>query len=196
MMSKTTLVPWTQLELVPIYNYGQPFTSIQFVPFTQMIPTLEPIDYVYRVLRPNESEQAGITAKDPLSDVGAAYHVAWGSDKERKEDSRFISTCLNLSDAEHFLKVNNQDSGHLVRIDLQNWQTENNITDVICVFDGHVREDIIINSNIIPDWETIDRFHNFANAHNEVLLVGNVPPDKINIIEYSIKSIFSNCMIP
>lgn len=129
-----------------------------------------PIYYVYRVLRPNESEQAGITAKHPSSDIGAAYHVAWGSIKAMMKDSRFISTCLNLSDAEHMLEVNNQDSGHLVRIDLQNWQTENNITDVICVFDSQVRQDIINSEN--PDLETRKRFHNFANAHNEVLLVG------------------------
>lgn len=99
------------------------------------------------------------------------------------KNSRYISTCLEQSDAEHIFNVNNQDSGHIVRIDLQNWQTENNITDVICVFDSQVRQNIINFEN--PDWLTSTRFHRFAKANNEVLLVGNVPPDKINIVVYN-----------
>lgn len=185
MMSKTTLVPFTQLELVKTYNYGQLFPSVQPVPVTYMIPILEPIDYVYRLLRPNEFKMANtyVTAKDPLSNVGAAYHVAWGSHWGNKKHSRFISTCLNLSDAEHILDVNNQYSGHIVEIDLRDWQTENNITDVICVFDSQVRQNIINSEN--PDWITSTRFHTFAEANKEVLLVGNVPPDRIKIVVYN-----------
>lgn len=183
MMSKTTLVPFTQLELVKTCNYGQLFPSVQLVPVTYMIPILEHIDYVYRLLRPNESEQSDITAKDPLSNVGAADHVAWGSHWKNKKDSRFISTCLNLSDAEHILEVNNKESGHIVEIDLRDWQTENNITDVICVFDSQVRQNIINSEN--PDWITSTRFHTFAKANKEVLLVGNVPPDRIKIVVYN-----------
>lgn len=186
-MSKTILVPYTQHELAQYQCIGQPFPSIQPVPVTYMIPISEPVDYVYRVLRPKELEKADITAKDPFSDIGVAYHVAWGSNKGMMKDSRFISTCLNLDDAEHIAGINNKDSGHIVEINLRNWKTENNITDVICVFDSQVRQNIINSEK--PDGLTEYRFHQFANAHNEVLLVGNVPSDKIKIVVYNIEDI-------
>ncbi|CAC5374939.1 unnamed protein product [Mytilus coruscus] len=171
-------------EIVVPYPDGLVPTQ-QYFPITYLTEEIELAD-VYRVLRLDEIPEIGIFARDPVSTVGAAYHVAWGSSLNKKK-SKYISTSLFLENAQRFAEINKKNTGQncqIVRIALHNWKKEQdifNLREKIDVWDIKVRNQIILVEN--PDYDTQNNFHKFAKAFNEVLLVGYVPPKYITKVQ-------------
>ncbi|CAG2245956.1 unnamed protein product [Mytilus edulis] len=137
------------------------------------VVVVTPLDgKVYRLLRPDENAECGIFAKNKLSAVSAVYHVAWGSTHENFRENQ----CLN---------------GDIVSIDVDTAQV-----DLVHVYDEGVRtrlisQELIVNPKTDP--VTIFRFNTFAEANNEVLLVGDVPASCVTVITN--KQCLPNCNI-
>lgn len=129
---------------------------------------------VYRLLRPNECVKDGISAKSKGSNVTAAYHVAWGS-TIKKLDSKYISTFRQLDDAISMSSKNQWLNGDIVSIDVDKAPVT-----VVHVWDAYVRRQLIL-EQYVTDPQTIYNFNKFAEYNNEVLLVGDVPADCIEI---------------
>ncbi|CAC5422586.1 unnamed protein product [Mytilus coruscus] len=163
-MNSTFLSPF---GLLPIATQ---LTTSVITPVYQYTP---PNGKVYRLLRPDENPQFGLYAKNVNSIVTAAYHVAWGSHYYKKMDSKYISTCLTYDNARLIEKNNNQANGPIVSIDVTR-------APVIMyhVWNAIVRQQLVEKGDDAP---TVSNFKKFAEANNEVLLVGTVPPNCVTI---------------
>ena len=123
---------------------------------------------VYRLLRPDEEAEDGIKAKSPGSQTTVFRHVLHGSGNTK---SKYISTCGSLSALQTFayksiapgkiVKISLED---LPYIDLRDWMTREKYVDP-----GSSPEDV-------------QRFHNFANKFEEVLIEHYIPPKNISYI--------------
>lgn len=104
-------------------NYPQYPTSTQhIIPNRQLsvAPAVQASPWngkVYRLLRPDEYAEYVIFAKSQNSVVSAAFHVAWGSSKHKK-NSKYISTCLNRNDALSISLKNYYKNGDIVSINV------------------------------------------------------------------------------
>lgn len=148
---------------------GLPIEELKYV------HQLTPLDgKVYRLLRPDEHAENGISAKSKLSMVSAADHVAWGS-SIYKQDSKYISVCRTFGDALALSLGNKCLNGDIVSIDVDRAPVI-----VIHVYDENVRNELIVQENVV-NLVTIWNFHTYAGAKNELLLVGDVPPDCVKI---------------
>ncbi|CAC5393424.1 unnamed protein product [Mytilus coruscus] len=132
---------------------------------------------VYILLAQDDNPEYGLSAKDyymkERSSITAAYHVAWGS-SNRRQDSKYISACLNYNDALKFSQRNQFFNGQIVSIDTDQ-------LNVLHVYDPTVRQQLNAEQNV-KDQETISKFDSFATERNEVLIVGPVPANCLTII--------------
>lgn len=126
---------------------------------------------LYRLLRDDENFHLGLSAKDPNSNVTVFNHVAYGSNG--LNNSKYISTCGSLEAVRRFASKSWY-GGKIVSI---NTDLAPGV-EVIDLRDLSVRQ-IYIPPNALD----IDKFNNFANAFEEVLLVGNIPANCIQWIE-------------
>jgi hypothetical protein len=128
---------------------------------------------LYRLLRPDENWQLGLWAKDPNSDVSVFNHVINGS--SRAFDSIYISTFGSLSAMLKLRSKSSTPGAQIVRI----------VEDNLPVFDKiDLRTSGIRSGQYIlghPQYPNalINKFNNYANTFEEVLLVGHVPPSHI-----------------
>ena len=125
---------------------------------------------LYRLLRPDEDWQLGVSAKDPNSTKSVFDHVINGS--SRGWQSKYIATCGNLKSVLTFRSKSVNRQGQIVQI------SEDNLPVVII--------DLRTSSNRSIHYlpgndsnELIDKFNNYANKFEEVLLVGDVPASHI-----------------
>ena len=124
---------------------------------------------LYRLLRPDEDWQLGLSAKDPNSTKSVFDHVINGS--SWGWEAKYIATCGSLNSVLTFRSksVNpgkivqiSEDQLQVVKIDLRTSSNRSNYYQV-----G-------FQSN-----ELINKFNNYANKFEEVLLVGDVPASHI-----------------
>lgn len=133
---------------------------------------------VYRLLRTDEYPANGLSANlkappNPLSSV--VLHVAHGSHRQ----SCFISTCGSLAHAIAFRAKNIQNgfsNGPIVKI---------NIDAGMIFYDLRTygqRQQMLVSENVNRPQDTIDKFHSFAEAFQEVLIVNHVPAGNIVVL--------------
>ena len=121
---------------------------------------------LYRLLRPDEDWQLGVSPKDPNSTKSVFGHVINGS--RWGWQSKYIATCGSLNSVLTFRSKSRNSTGQSVQIsednlpvfknDLRKWSNRKN----------HYIHDIDSN-------ESINRFNNFTRKYDEVLLIGYVP---------------------
>ncbi|XP_071129584.1 uncharacterized protein [Mytilus edulis] len=133
---------------------------------------------LYRLLRDYEFITKGLSAKQPDAKEDVATHVATGN--KRGYSSQYISTCAKLYNAESFrsLKLNSAykwDMKHIAKIDVESLKGDVKIIDLTT---NKLRIKYEINEK-----EVNEKFHKFADSHQEVLLVGIVPPSCLKLIE-------------
>ena len=121
---------------------------------------------LYRLLRPDENWQLGLSAKKLDSKTSVFVHVTKGS---YGPQSKYISTC-GSSDAVEDLKGKSKKPGKIVKINEDKLRSSGvEIIDLRC----EKTRDLYIDAGATK--ESIDKFNNFANKFEEVLLVGEVP---------------------
>ena len=133
----------------------------------QNVPSNEQLDYVYRVLRPDEDPSEGLQARDPnATDVKPSSHV------HGQRRSPFISTCATLEAAEMFAslaKEKGYQTGHLVRINIKKLKE---MADV---------EIIVLNESHFSENDA--RGRNYALKYRQVLIRGEIPAECIDVID-------------
>ena len=119
----------------------------------------------YRLLRPGESIENGLSAKDPNSKTSVFAHVTTGSYGQ----SKYISACRSEK-AVLDLKDKSKNRGTIVNIDEAKLQLNN--VEIINLKYKKTRDNYIDDN---ATEESIKTFHNYAKTFQEVLLVGHVP---------------------
>lgn len=130
------------------------------------------MDYVYRLLRPDENYANGIKAKHPNSTTSVFRHVlggSWGS------TSKYISTCGSLQALRDFASKS-RSPGNIIKIKIDTLP-EN--VEIIDLRDYSERMEYIEHTN---DEDEIRKFNNFANKFEEVLLAGYIPASCIQLV--------------
>lgn len=125
---------------------------------------------LYRLLRPGESIENGISAKNLDSKTSVFVHVTKGS---YGPQSKYISTC-GTSDAVEYLKGKSQSPGKIVKIDEDRLRSSGAV-----IIDLRFQE---TRDHYIDDGateESISKFNNFAKKFQEVLIVDKVPKECI-----------------
>ena len=145
--------------------------------FTVLI-FLSKMEYAFRLLNEKEDPSKGLKAKNPRAEVDVATHVGSGSSSGKK--SQFISASTTYHAIRYFTERSYRDPVTIVKINLRKL-TET--TDVK-----------IIDLNDIPTrmqhLESGTKARNFANRFHEILIVGFIPPECIQVVF----SGFKNCM--
>ena len=133
---------------------------------------------LYRLLSDDDILTYGLVAKNPDDrQISVAEHVANGSGDGK---SRYISTCSSLGAAQHFryLKTRGRKYRYgqkdIAEIDVATLPMEVTIIDLRTSIDREIHE-------LQHGMAIKDRFHKFADAHSEVLLVGKVPPECLTL---------------
>ena len=124
---------------------------------------------LYRLLRPDEDWQLGVSAKDPNSTKSVFDHVINGSSWGWQ--SKYIATCGSLNSVLTF-RSNSVKPGKIVQI------SEDNLP----VVKIDLRTSANRSIHYLPgndSNELINKFNNYANKFEEVLLVGDVPASHI-----------------
>ena len=121
---------------------------------------------LYRLLRPEESCEDGLRAKNPHSNTSVFVHVTRGS---YGPQSKYISTCGSW-EAVNSLRRKSRNPGEIVKIHEDRLPSNVKIIDLRL---QEKRDDYIDDDD--DDEESIRKFNNFANKFEEVLLVGRVP---------------------
>ena len=124
---------------------------------------------LYRLLRPDEDWQLGVSAKDPNSTKSVFDHVINGSSWGWQ--SKYIATCGSLNSVLTF-RSKSVNPGKIVQI------SEDNLP----VVKIDLRTSANRSIHYLPgndSNELINKFNNYANKFEEVLLVGVVPASHI-----------------
>lgn len=124
---------------------------------------------LYRLLRPDEDWQLGVSAKDPNSTKSVFDHVINGSSWGWQ--SKFIATCGSLNSVLTF-RSKSVNPGQIVQISEDNLPVEK--IDLRTSANRSIHYLPGNDSN-----ELINIFNNYANKFEEVLLVGDVPASHI-----------------
>ena len=132
---------------------------------------------LYRLLRPDENSQLGLWAKNPESNVSVFDHVIKGSSREF--DSRYISTFGSLNAMLKFKSKCWNPDAQMVQICEDNWP----VNDKIDLRTLEFRSGHYICDNLEYPNALINQFNNHAKKFEEVLLVGHVPPNKIQLVD-------------
>jgi hypothetical protein len=138
---------------------------------------------LYRLLRPDEDWQLGVSAKDPNSTKSVFDHVINGSSWGWQ--SKYIATCGSLNSVLTF-RSKSVNPGKIVQISEDNLPV--------------VKIDLRTSSNRSIHYlpgndsnELINKFNNYANKFEEVLLVGDVPASHIKPMN---ESDFASVQLP
>ena len=141
-------------------------------------PEAKTLPKLYRLLSDDDILTYGLVAKNPDDrQISVAEHVANGSGDGK---SRYISTCSSLGAAQHFryLKTRGRKYRYgrkdIAEIDVATLPMEVTIIDLRTSIDREIHE-------LQHGMAIQDRFHKFADAHSEVLLVGKVPPECLTL---------------
>jgi hypothetical protein len=132
---------------------------------------------LYRLLRPDENWENGLSAKSPFSDVSVFDHVISGSSMDF--NSKYISTFGSLNAMLKFRSKSLTPGAQMVQI----------VEDDLPVIEKiDLRTSIIRRNQYIPDHPQfpnalINKFNNYAKKFEEVLLVGNVPKSHIQLVD-------------
>lgn len=121
---------------------------------------------LYRLLHPDENPAIGLRARDPASTVSVNDHVTYGS---RGSASRYISCSRSLEAARRFAGQQ-----QIVRIEIHG--NNPNIKQIIDLTDPATL------NMYIPVHNQNGR--NFANAFQEVLIEGFIPPGCISVVTF------------
>ncbi|XP_063419261.1 uncharacterized protein LOC134702100 [Mytilus trossulus] len=130
------------------------------------------MEYVYRLLRPEENYENGIRAKNPNSSTSVFRHVLGGS---WGPTSKYISTCGSLQALRDFASKSRR-PGEIIKIKID-MLPEN--VEIIDLRDYLKRMEYIEHTN---DEDEIRKFNNFANKFEEVLLAGCIPASCIELV--------------
>jgi len=120
---------------------------------------------LYRLLRADESCEDGLYAKDPCSTTSVFDHInigSWG------QQSKYISTCGSLEAVNSF-RSNSYNPGRIVIIQ------KDKLPSSVEIIDLRRQENRNHYIYYVKDTGSINKFNNFANKFEEVLLVGYVP---------------------
>ena len=120
---------------------------------------------LYRLLRPEESCEDGLRAKNPHSNTSVFVHVTRGS---YGPQSKYISTCGSW-EAVNSLRSKSRSPGQIVKIH------EDKLPSRVKIIDLRYQENRDDYIEYDDDEDSISKFNNFANKFEEVLLVGRVP---------------------
>ena len=134
---------------------------------------------LYRLLSDDDILIYGLVAKNPNDrQISVAEHVANSSGGGQ---SRYISTCSTLDRARHFryLKTRGRfryrnGRTDIAEIDVATLPMGVTIIDLRTSIDREIYE-------LQHGMAIKERFHKFADAHSEVLLVGRVPPECLTL---------------
>lgn len=124
---------------------------------------------LYRLLRPDEDWQLGLSAKDPNSTKSVFDHVINGSSFGWQ--AKYIATCGSLDSVLTF-RSKSVNLGEIVKIS----------DDKLAVEKIDLRTASNRQNHYLPDNnndESIAKFNNYANKFEEVLLVGYVAASHI-----------------
>ena len=120
---------------------------------------------LYRLLRKDEDWSFGLSAKNPIAEKSVFDHVIDGS--RTGWQSQYIATCGSTETVKMF-ESNSHSPGHIVRILVDDSQ--------VTIID--LRTSVQRSSHYQPDNlanDLIEKFNNYANKYETVLLVGNIP---------------------
>ena len=138
---------------------------------------------LYRLLRPDEDWQLGVSAKDPNSTKSVFDHVINGSSWGWQ--SKYIATCGSLNYVLTF-RSKSVNPGKIVQI------SEDNLP--VVKIDLRTSSNRSIHYLLGNDSnELINIFNNYANKFEEVLLVGDVPASHIKPMN---ESDFASLQLP
>lgn len=124
---------------------------------------------LYRLLRADENPLAGLQAKNPNSNVSVDDHVTNGSNLYANP-SRYISCCKSLEAVRRFANYQQP----IVKIELDGNNPTIHSLRIIDLTDLATLNRHIPMSN--------ERGRNFANAFQEVLIEGYIPPECISVV--------------
>jgi hypothetical protein len=131
---------------------------------------------LYRLLRPDENCQDGLSATNPNVITSVFNHVINGSSMGWK--SPYISTCGSLNSVFKFRSKTNDSRAQIVQI------SEDNLP----VLKTDLRTWSNRRKHYVPGVDTnasINRFNNFARVYEEMLLVGYVPRTHVQLMNES-----------
>ena len=127
----------------------------------------EQLDYVYRVLRPDEDPSEGLQAMDPTANkVTPSSHV------HGKKMSPYISTCATLDAAEMYAslaKKKGYQTGRLVRINIKKLKQMADVEVIVLKKSHFSKKD--------------SKGKNWAFHYREVLIRGRIPARCIEVID-------------
>ena len=130
---------------------------------------------LYRLLKPGDKWQDGLKAKDPNSTISVFDHVINGSSWLSK--SKYVSKCGSLKAVLTF-RSKSLNPGIIVQISEDKLPVE--------------KIDLRTSSNRSDHYEVgrhcdelINKFNNYANKFQEVLLIGDVPASYIEALDES-----------
>ena len=135
------------------------------------------VRYVYRVLRPDEDPNEDIACKAPHSNRSISEHIATGL----RTPSKFISTTSSLESAHKWLQTSDERTSSrygnrrttIVRIDVGLLkQRYPRIADSAVDLTTHYNRNVFLED---------ERQMRFAGAYKEVLFVGRIPSEAVNI---------------
>ena len=135
----------------------------------------EDSNMLFRLLRPDESFNDGLCAKDPYSTTSVFVHVTRGSYGPK---SKYISTCGSW-EAVDYLRSKSKNPGLIVKIHEEKLPSSVEIIDLRC---QENRDCYIEYDDDDDDEDSISKFNNFANKFEEVLLVGHVPASCLELL--------------
>ena len=138
------------------------------------------MDYGYRLLRDDENPLIGLKAKNPLATKSVLDHVANGS--QGGYESQFISTSTNWNWIHTFVQKTKGTLIRIVRIDLTLLRnTGAQIYDTPMVLQ-------LCSSDI--------KAYNYAKWASEVLVVGIIPPECLEMFEVQKNDFLLNVLTP
>ena len=122
--------------------------------------------YIYRLLNDDEDPKDGLSAKDPKARKSVEEHVSMGSKPGFK--SQFISATSTYKGVYTFAMKKWNDKIRIAKI---------NITESLSL-----GVDIVINTNDIIEACESDKAINFARKFDEVLIIGFIPSECLELI--------------
>ena len=128
------------------------------------------MEYAFRLLNEKEDPSKELKAKNPRAEVDVATHVGSGSSPGKK--SQFISASTTYHAIRYFTERSYRDHVTVVKIDLRKLRETADVK-IIDLNDISTRMQYL---------ESGSKAWNFANRFHEILIVGFVPPECIQVV--------------
>ncbi|KAL4229667.1 hypothetical protein ACF0H5_010055 [Mactra antiquata] len=126
-------------------------------------------NYLYRVLRPEEILEFGISARAPSSTRTVEEHISNGS----HFPSKFISTSKSLEAAKSFASMSRNRPVRIVRIDVTELMRSGQCIQIIDLTNPLVvNQHISIINHVARNW---------VNKFQEVVIDGSIPPQCLQL---------------